>query len=92
MPIGPILGRTISTDDENVDQEQSRTLKTPRQFGPMIRMPDSRAISLNRSCMAIPSALISANPDVKATIDLTPLAAHSSATFTASRAATAMTA
>ena len=53
-------------------------LRSPIQFGPIIRIPYPRTRSANASCRASPSPPISENPAVMTTIDFTDAAAQSS--------------
>jgi hypothetical protein len=55
-------------------------------------MPPAFAIAVMRSCIARPSAPISAKPAVNMTTAFTPLAAHASIASIARLAGTAMTA
>jgi hypothetical protein len=64
------------------------TLSSPRQLGPMIRMPRSRARSVTRCCKARPSSSTSAKPALKMMAARTPSSAHSSSTPSTSAAGT----
>ena len=90
-PIRPRPG--ITGDIEALNDASTAVLMTPRQFGPMTRMPSARAWVTRSACRRCPSGPISAKPALMTTSPRTsPRAPHSAATSSAAAAGTATTA
>ena len=74
----------------NVPYQPRSMAKTPRQLGPTMRIPLSRAIRAISACARAPSSPCSAKPEVKTTADFTPRSAQSRMASTAIAAGTAI--
>ena len=75
---------------EKVQNTPCAGFKAPKELGPIIRIPASRAIANKRSCATRPSAPASPNPELNTSNTLTPFLAQSR-TASSTRGAGTMT-
>ena len=89
-PIRPRPG--ITGDSDALSDTAGSVLSTPRQFGPITRIPLARARVTRVRCSCRPAPPTSANPDETTTRPSTPFAAQSSATSRTAAGGTATSA
>ena len=89
-PIRPRPG--ITGDSEALSDRAGSVLMTPRQFGPITRIPLARASATSSRCSSRPSGPASANPPLTTTRPSTPWPAQSRTTSSTWAAGTATSA